>query len=302
MIRILLLTIALGASTVAQTPAPNPNDPNAAARKLLNEGKHDEAIAAFAKNIAADKGNWQAHVGLGAALDLQGKYEEARKHFQHAIELAPADGKPNAWRGMLMSYGFDRNAKSAEEYGKRVFDYRVQKNDPLAAAEAANELARVLLESGDAAGAEKWYRTGHETALKKSGLSQKDQDLWDFRWASAQARLAARRGNQAEAQKHARAAERILSSGTNPEQAPYGPYVNGYVAFYAGDYKTAISEFSKSNQNDPFNLVMIAQAYEKLGDRQKATDYYQKVLAANQHNPTNAYARPIAKERLKGKS
>jgi hypothetical protein len=45
-------------------------------------------------------------------------------------------------------------------------------------------------------------------------------------------------------------------------------------------------------------LVLLAQAYEKSGDKQQATEYYHKVLASSGHNPTNAFARPVAKEKL----
>jgi tetratricopeptide (TPR) repeat protein len=297
---VLLLSIA----AFAQNPAPakGPTGPIADANKLVNEGKHDEALAAYQKIAAADPKNWDAHRGIGVVLDLQGKYAEARKHLQQAIDLAPADSKPNAWRTMAMSYAFDRNTKEIERYQKQVFDYRLGKNDYQGAAEVANEAARMLLESGDIDAAATWYRVGYTTALKKTDLAEKDRDLWEFRWHSAQARIAARRGNRAGAQKHADAGKALIDKGTNPEQAPYVPYVYGYNAFYAGDYKTAIDEFSKSNPNDPFNLVMIAQAYEKQGDKAKAKEYYEKVLATNAHNPTGAYARPIAQQKLKAKS
>ena len=67
-----------------------------------------------------------------------------------------------------------------------------------------------------------------------------------------------------------------------------------------GDYKTAITELKKANQKDPFILVLLAQAYEKSGDRQQAIAYYRKVLQINTHNPTNAFARPLAKEKQPG--
>jgi tetratricopeptide (TPR) repeat protein len=304
--RFFALFLILSSITFAQAPAAGaqqgPSEPIKEARKLVDAGKYDEAIPAFEKIAAADPKSWEAHLGIGTVLDLKGDYEQARKHIQEGIDIAPADSKAQGWRAMAMSYGFERDAKNVEKYGKQVFDYRQQKNDAESAAEAANELARVLLESGDIDGAEKWYRIGHETSLKKPKLSPQERDLWDFRWESAQARVAARRGNKAEAQKHAAAAKAILDKGTNPEQALYGPYVNGYVAFYAGDYKTAVDEFLKSNPRDPFNLVMIAQAYEKLGDTVKAKEYYEKALASNAHNPTNAYARPIARQKLAAKS
>jgi hypothetical protein len=42
----------------------------------------------------------------------------------------------------------------------------------------------------------------------------------------------------------------------------------------------------------------MAQSYEKLGNQAQAMEYYKKALASNAHNPTGAYARPLAKQKL----
>ena len=104
--------------------------------------------------------------------------------------------------------------------------------------------------------------------------------------------------NQAEAQKHVAAAKATLDKGTIPEQAPFFPYLIGYVAFYAGDYKTALTELSKANSNDPFIQCIMGQSYEKLGEKGKALEYYRKASTAISHNPAAAYAVPLAKKKL----
>jgi Tfp pilus assembly protein PilF len=53
------------------------------------------------------------------------------------------------------------------------------------------------------------------------------------------------------------------------------------VAFYGGDYATALAELQKANQNDP--LILIAQTYEKTGAKDRADEYYRKVLTSNAH-------------------
>lgn len=146
--------------------------------------------------------------------------------------------------------------------------------------------------------AEKWYKIGHESGLKEPEIKPQRVDLWNFRWEHAQARIAARRGNRTEAQKHVAAAKAILDNGTNPEQASFFPYLAGYVAFYGGDFKTALDELLKANQNDPFIQCMIGQTYEKLGDKDKAIEFYRKAAAAISHSPPAAYAVPLAKKRL----
>src|SRR4029453_6879722 len=99
------------------------------------------------------------------------------------------------------------------------------------------------------------------------------------RRAQAQARIAARRGGRDEAQKQVALAKTALEKANNPDQAQFFPYLTGYVAFYGGDYKTAITELGKASQEDPFILVLIAQSYEKAGDAVRAKEYYGKVMA-----------------------
>jgi Flp pilus assembly protein TadD len=268
------------------------------ARKLNNEGKQDQALAIFNKLLQADPNMYEAHLGAGIVLDLQGKYDEARRHLAKAIEVAPPESKPQAMRNMAFSYAFESKAGEAAKYEQPLYAESIAKNNFFSAGEIANELARIYLESGDLDNAQTWYQKGHEAALKQANPTPAQKDLWEFRWEHALARLAARRGNKGEAQKHVAAAKAILDKGTNSEQAPFFPYLEGYVAHYLGDYKAAITSLQKADQRDPFILVLLAQAYEKSGDKTQATDYYRKVLDVNFHGPTNAFARPLAKKKL----
>jgi tetratricopeptide (TPR) repeat protein len=130
-------------------------------------------------------------------------------------------------------------------------------------------------------------------------LSDADKDLWNFRWEHAEARIAARRGNKSEAQKHVAAAKAILDKGViDKAQQAFFPYLTGYVAFYTGDYKTAIADLQQANQRDPFILALLAQAYEKSGQKDQAMDLYKKILTMNIHNPTGAFSRPLAKQKV----
>jgi len=114
------------------------------------------------------------------------------------------------------------------------------------------------------------------------------------RWRAWQSAAATRRTHT-----HVDAAKAILDKGTNPDQAIFFPYLTGYVALYAGDYKRAVSELQHANQRDPFILCLMGQAYEKLGDTAGAKDAYTRALAvSNAHNPPAAYGRPFAKSRL----
>jgi len=267
-------------------------------QKLNSEGKQDEALKLYQQVLQKSPNSYQAHLESGIALDLKGDYSAAREHLKKAIDGASPDQKNRALRVMAFSYAFESNSREAEKYEKQAFDSMLSKSDFEGAAGVANELARIDLESGDVDGSAKWYKIGYDTAMRKTDMQEADKNLWAFRYAHAQARIAARRGRRDEAQKQIAAAKAALDKAQNPDQAIFFPYLTGYVAFYGGDYKTAITDLSKANQDDPFILVLLAQSYEKTGDSQRAREYYEKVMANDGHGPTNAFARPIARKKL----
>ena len=302
-ISILLSTFVVSVACIGQAAkaqAPSSDDAQALVKqgqKLNSEGKQDEALELYKQALKKSPNSYEAHLESGVALDLKGDYAAAREHLKKAIEAAPGDQKNRALRVMAFSYAFESDAAEAEKYEKQVFDALMAKSDFEAAAGVANELARIKLESGDIDGAANWYKTGYDTAMRKK---EADKNLWAFRWAHAQGRIAARRGQRDEAQKQVAAAKAALEKANNPDQAQFFPYLTGYVAFYIGDYKTAIAELGKASQEDPFILMLLAQAYEKTGDAVRAKEYYAKVMANNGHGPTNAFARPVARKKLAG--
>ena len=238
-------------------------------------------------------------IRTGSALDFEGKYAEARAAFEQAIQTAATPAaKAQAQRSMAISYAFEGNCAQTVKYEQMVFDYYVAQKDAYQQGEIADEAARVCIDAGDLGAAEKWYKIGYEAGLKEPDIKADRKDLWEFRWENAQARLAARRGNKAEAQKHIAAARAVLDRKTNPAQEPFFPYLTGYVALYTGDAKTAVEDLLKANQRDAFIQCLLGQAYEKLGQKEQAREWYGKAAAARSHNPPGAYSVPFAKKRL----
>jgi tetratricopeptide (TPR) repeat protein len=296
---ILLSVLHSFAQASAQAPVPATANPMVPGQKLITEGKLDDAIT-FYRNAAQSnpKDIWQAQLGMGAALDLKGDYSAARQEIQKAIDTAPSNGRVRALRTMAVSYAFTGDASQAGKYEAQAYQLQMAANDFDGAAGTADEAARIYLESGDFNNAQKWYEKGHATAMQNPKLTDAEKDLWNFRWENAQARITARKGNAAEARHIAASAKAIIDKGTNPDQAQFVPYLEGYVAFYSGDYPAAISDLKNANQKDPFILLLMAQAYEKLGDQKNAMDYYNKVLQIYAHTPTGAFSRPLAEKKL----
>jgi tetratricopeptide (TPR) repeat protein len=299
LVPVLLTSFHLQLSSFAQGGQQQPPEFVKQGQQLIREGKPDDALALYRKMLQGTPDSIPANIAAGSVLDLEGKGEEARKYFSKAIEVADTpEHKVGAQRAMAMSYAFEGNCAKTIEYEQQVFDYYGSVRNFFEQGEIADEAARVCIDSGDLESAAKWYNIGHNAGMKESDIKPARQDLWNFRWEHAQARMAARRGEQADAQQHVAAAQAILDKATIPEQAQFLPYLKGYVAFYLGDYKAALEQLSKANHDDPFIQCMIGQTYEKLGDKDRAMEFYRKASTASSHNPPAAYAVPFARKKL----
>ena len=211
------------------------------------------------------------------------------------MKLATDEQRNEALTALGISYAFEAKADEAARYYQRAFDADVQRNDRGAAAGRANALGRIYLESGNLQKAEEWYTTGYEMSRKIPELPSSQAALWDMRRHNALARIEARRGNRAAATEHAAAVKGLLDTPGLENQRVFYPYMLGYIAFFTKQYQQAADELLRGDQTDPFVLGLIAQSYEKLGDRAKAGEYFRKVMATPVHNINSAFSRPQAR-------
>jgi hypothetical protein len=247
------------------------------------------------------------------SLDTEGKHQESRAIFQALIDNAPdAAARAQVQRRMAMSYAYDGNCSKSIEYEEMVIAYWVTREaqEPENAfyqqGEMANEAARVCIDAGNLDAAEQWYRRGSELGLKEPMPRTHSKSLWDIRLTHALARLAARRGNKAEAAQQVAEAKRLLDSDSAmaASQWRFYPYLTGYVALYTGDLKSAEADLTRAigmrgNDNDPFMHCLLAMTYEKQGKAAEAKAMYQKAYdLATGHNPPAAFVRRYARTKI----
>jgi tetratricopeptide (TPR) repeat protein len=247
-------------------------------------------------------------------LDLAGETSKARTIIQGIIDTSsqPA-GKAAAQRAMAMSYAFDGDCNNAIRYERMVIDYwkTREQAEPQNAfyqqGEMANEAARVCIDVGALDSADVYYKLGTQLGIKEPMPATHPRALWDYRIAHALGRLAARRGNKAEAQRQIANARKALDSDSTMRagQERFFPYLVGYVALYTGDLATAERELTNAvnlqgNQNDPFMRLLLGMTHEKLGHAAAANTEYEKALSlATGHNPPSAYVHHFMNQRTK---
>jgi Flp pilus assembly protein TadD len=248
-------------------------------------------------------------------LDREGAHVEARAIFQRLIDSAPDEAaRAAARRRMAMSYGFEGDCANAVKYEEMVIAYwRTRERDEPQNAfyqegEMANEAARVCLDAGELDVAERMYRRGSELGLREPEPKEHPRSLWDYRLAHALGRMAARRGDRAEAERQVARARTILDGdpAMATEQERFFPYLAGYVALYTGALDVAARELTRAlaiedNQRDPFMHCLLAMTYEKVGQHEEARALYRKAYdLATAHNPPTAFARRFARQKLAG--
>jgi tetratricopeptide (TPR) repeat protein len=245
--------------------------------------------------------------------DRDGAFEQARVLFQAVIDQAsePAD-LAAAQRRMAMHYGFMGDCANAVRYEEMVISYWVTREDaePQNAfyqeGEMANEGARVCIDSGDLDTAERMYRRGYMLGLMEPEPRTHPKSLWDFRLAHALGRIAARRGDKAEAERQVALARQALDSdpAMAEQQERFFPYLAGYVALYTGDLAAAERTFTqlleiRGNQSDPFMNSLLGMTYERMGRQAEAEEIYRKAYdLARAHNPPAAFARRFTRAKL----
>jgi tetratricopeptide (TPR) repeat protein len=294
----LLTVMLMAAGCGGGKKAPSTADLLGQARRFERDGQEEAATAAYRSAVAQDPQSFDAHYGLARTLDLAGDYDGARQHFATAITLAPEGAKDQALRMMGIAWTFVGNLDEATRYFKNVFDRRVEAGNLAAAAEEANELGRVYLEANEVAEADTWYRTGHDLSGREANRPAAEVDLADMRWAHAQARVAARRGQEREAKVHEAEVARLLDKGGNEDQRVQFAYLRGYVDFYLGHYPAALTELQQADQQDPFILFLLGEASDKVGQHDQAQAYYLKVLASTSHAVNSAFVRRAARDKI----
>jgi tetratricopeptide (TPR) repeat protein len=268
-----------------------------------------EALQAIRRELARQPTSTAA----ANLLDTIGEGTEARRVFQRQIdEAADPAARAAAERAMAMSYAFEGDCANTIEYEQRVIDYWVTREaaEPQNAfyqqGEMANEGARVCIDAGDLDTAETWYRKGTELGLKEPEPKTHPKSLWDYRLAHALGRIAARRGDAAEAARQIAAARQALDGdpAMAEQQERFFPYLVGYVALYTNDLAKAQTELERAiampgNGNDPFLRALLGMTYEKLGRAAEARAAYEAAYErATAHNPPAAFTRPFARAKL----
>ena len=266
------------------------------------QGKLDEAKAAFGRAKALDASTPRVHSFLATLHTLQGDYAGARAHFQEALARAAEGTAPGQIHfGMALTYVYEGNVDQALTT-LRGFTEAYRKTGGLPGLPEVfiwNAMARINLENGRLPEALAAYEKGFES-VPGSSANERNKKLWLGRLHHGRGRTLARMGKQDEAWKEAELVKMMIDEAgeEGKEFLPAYHYLAGYIKLEGGDAKAALEHLKQSNGDDPFHKLLLARAYEKVGDKENARKAYQEVVDSRQAGLERALAYPEARKKL----
>ena len=269
-----------------------------------NMGKLEDAKAAFERAIEIDGSTPRAYTFVGNISLLKGDYSKARQLFKQSLAKQVKNSAPfGPYYGLAYADIYEGNYKSAvkklEEYLGEYKKSQFQQQQPEVF--IWNSIARLHLESGDAQEALVAYQKGYES-VPRSQIDDMQKRIWLGRMHHGTARSLAKMGKKDEAWKEVDSIKKMIEDG-GKDGEPFWPayhYLAGYVKLESGDYSKALEHLKQANaDNDPFQKLLLARAYEKSGDQEAAQKLYKEITDFNQVTLERALSYPEAKRKLK---
>lgn len=276
-----------------------PNDPNpydSLAELYLKMGRFDEAIVQYNKALGIDPNFVNSHFGIGAAMMYQGKATEAATEFAKITGKARSDGERRTALFALTVLAVDSGkldqalAEVDKQYalGEKTSDVPNMAGD-------LQLRANILLELGKFDEAKQAF----DRALKMttdSDLSQQIKDNAKLVNHYNLARVAIAKKDLATAKTETEVFRKGSEETKNSFQIKQAHELAGMIAYEEKNYDQAIAELQQSNQQNPFDLYRLCQAYQGKGEATKAKESCGKAANFNSLPQVNyAFVRTKAK-------
>jgi tetratricopeptide (TPR) repeat protein len=275
---------------------PNPYD--SYAEFLIRMNRFDESIMQYKKALEVDASFAFANVGIGNNLLFKGDHESARKYYEKYFESPNIDVKFGALNRIASSYVLEGNIGKALKIYKR---YRLlaKENDRIDAVITSyqNE-GLILTETGNPEEGLFRYQKAIQIVQdpKTPEVVRNNQGL-QSRFFECYALLVS--GEMKTALLKIEACKKIAQKRQVPSDQRWISYLTGLVEIHNGNYEQALESYSNSWPDLPFIKYYMAIAYEKMGQREKATQLFRELKNRKQNNLPLALVKQRVKKEAK---
>lgn len=258
-----------------------PNDPNpydSYAELLLKMGKFDDSITQYRKALSIDQNFINAHQGIGMALLYKGNADEAAAEIQKITGKARSDAEHRTALFALTVVDVDSGkwAKALEDVDKQ-YVLGEKTNDVPGMTGDLQLKGNILLEMGKYDDAKTQYDKGLKMT-EGSSLSQQIKDNASLFHHYNLARVALGKKDLATAKTEA---EAFRKGAKNTAQVRQAHQLTGLIALEEKDYDKAVGELLQANQQNPYDLYRLCQAYQGKGDASQAKEFCKRAANFN---------------------
>ena len=279
-----------------------PDDPNpydSYAEMLLKQGRYEESIVQYQKALEINPGFFASHMGISNNLIYLNRYDEAIKNSNSAYDIAKNDGERRfALFTNVVAYVDSGSTDAAMKEMQNEYNLAKNINDAGAMSGDLPAMGNILFEAGRYDEAKAKF-TESLLVVETSDLSEEVKEnsrrlnLYDM------GRISLMTGKLEDAKKMADEFGIKSAAANNTFQIWLSHYLNGLIALQGKDYKKAISEFEKSNLQNPQTYYYMAMAYAKDGNKAEAKKNAEKCANFNALVSLNqSFVRNKAKEML----
>ena len=261
-----------------------PNDPNpydSYAELLLKMGKFDDAITQYRKSLAIDQNFINAHQGIAMALLYKGNADSAAAEIQKITDKARSDAERRTALFALTVVHVDSGKwdQALAEVDKQ-YALGEKSNDVPGMTGDSQLKGNILLEMGKYDEAKAQFERGLRMT-EMSVLSEEIKENARLFQHYNLARVALGKKDLATAKSEAEAFWKGTEAKKNPAQTRQAHQLMGLIALEEKQYDKAVAELQQANQQNPYDLYRLCQAYQGAGDRASAKEFCQKAANFN---------------------
>lgn len=262
-----------------------PNDPNpydSYAELLMKLGRFEEAIAQYEQALKVQPTFPPSYFGIASNLNFLGRHEDARKKMQEFSDIAVNDGQRRAaFAGMTVSYIDEGKYDLGMEMLQKQFDIAAGKNDFAAMSGDVNLMGNILIEMGRYDEALAKFNETVELQSKAENNSDQLSDQARLNYQYDAGRVAAWSGDLAEAKAMLTSYQSRAEAVQNLFQIWQAHQLAGIIALKEKNWDEALNQLNRSNLQNPYNLYLIGEVYNAMGDTTQGQDYFNKAYNSN---------------------
>jgi len=268
------------------------------------QNNFQKAAEHYTKAISLDGKASEGYFKLGHAHVYLGKYDEARKNFKKASEYDSRRAFAEVLEATTHAYEGDSKKamkeliKAADKYEKATGDKAMNNADQF---NLLNSAAVIAVHNGD-------VKTLKELLPRIAPLAKENlaavgtPEAKLFEQADAlnwEGLMAMSEGNFAAAREKAEKMKVILDPLKDSRKLEGYHNLIGLTNLKEKKYQEAADHLSQADMQSIYTKYLLARAYEGLGDKKKAQEYYNEVSNYNFNNVENALVRYEVKGKMK---